>query len=292
MTIISTKNKDALVKLSLLAASSASIFIVLLIFLFLLKEAMPFFADSARETLFSKRWIPVSFQEETFGILPLISGSLLVTGIASLLAIPAGIGCAIYIAELAAPYEREVLKPIIEILAGIPSVVLGFFGLMVIAPMVQNIFDLPSGLNALTGSLILALMALPTITTISDEAIRSVPSAYKEASLAIGANHIQTIFKVLVPAALPGIMAGVMLGIGRVVGETMAVLMVTGNAALLTLSPTESVRTVTATIAAEMGEVPFGSTHYQALFVLGAILMFSTFLLNIVALKISRRSQI
>ena len=276
----------------LLVASSASIFVVLLIFLFLLKEAVPFFFDSARETLFSKRWIPVSFLKETFGILPLISGSLLVTGLASLMVIPAGIGCAIYIAELATPWERGLLKPIIEILAGIPSVVLGFFGLMIIAPMVQNIFHLQSGLNALTGSLILALMALPTITTISDEAIRSVPQAYKEASLAIGANHMETILKVLVPAALPGIIAGVMLGIGRIVGETMAVLMVTGNAALLTFSPTESVRTVTATIAAEMGKVPFGSTHYQALFVLGVILMTSTFLLNVVALKISKRSQI
>ncbi|MCF6284695.1 MAG: phosphate ABC transporter permease subunit PstC [Candidatus Hydrogenedentes bacterium] len=288
---MSKTGSDAIIKALLLAASSASIFIVLLIFLFLIKESIPFFSDSAVTTLLTTRWMPVSFQKESFGIIPLVTGSLLVTGMASLLAVPAGVGCAIYIAELATPWEREFLKPIIEILAGIPSVVLGFFGLVVVVPMVQEIFHLHSGLNAVSGAIILALMALPTVTSISDDAIRSVPQAYKEASLALGASEITTILKVLVPAALPGIIAGAMLGVGRVVGETMAVLMVTGNAAQLSFSPMQSVRTVTATIAAEMGEVPFGSTHYHALFVLGAILMVSTFLLNAIALKASRRSR-
>ncbi len=291
MIRLSKTGSDAIIKALLLAASSASIFIVLLIFLFLIKESIPFFSDSAVTTLLTTRWMPVSFQKESFGIIPLVTGSLLVTGMASLMAVPAGVGCAIYIAELATPWEREFLKPIIEILAGIPSVVLGFFGLVVVVPMVQEIFHLQSGLNAVSGAIILALMALPTVTSISDDAIRSVPQAYKEASLALGASEITTILKVLVPAALPGIIAGAMLGVGRVVGETMAVLMVTGNAAQLSFSPMQSVRTVTATIAAEMGEVPFGSTHYHALFVLGAILMVSTFLLNAIALKASRRSR-
>ena len=291
MLHFNSKSKENGVKAILLVASSTSIFVVLLIFLFLFKEALPFFSNEARNTLLNSRWIPVSFQQETFGILPLLSGSFLITAMASLMVIPAGVACAIYISEIASPWEREILKPIIELLAGIPSVVLGFFGLLVVAPLVKEIFDLQSGLNALTGALILSLMALPTVTTISEEAIRSVPRAYKEASLAMGANEIETIFKVLVHAALPGIVAAAMLGIGRVVGETMAVLMVTGNAALLTFSPTESVRTVTATIAAEMGEVPFGSTHYQALFVLGIILLFATLALNIIALRIAKKAQ-
>lgn len=272
-------------------ASSTSILVVLLIFLFLAKEAAPFLSDPVRETLFARRWTPVSFQKETYGILPLITGSLLVTAMATVLVVPAGIGCAIYLAALATPRERDLLKPIIEILAGIPSVVLGFFGLVVIAPLVKDTFNLQSGLNALTGSLVLALMALPTVASISDDAIRGVPHAYKEASLALGANEITTIRKVLVPAALPGIVAAIMLGIGRVIGETMAVLMVTGNAALLTFSPVESVRTITATIAAEMGEVPFGSTHYSVLFMLGIVLMVATFLLNLAAMRVMKRSR-
>lgn len=283
MTPRALSRTDAIVKVLLVCASSVSVLIVLLVVLFLSKEAVPFLVDSARSTLFAKRWIPVSFQKEVFGILPLLSGSFMVTIIASGIAVPAGIGTAIYIAELARPVEREILKPIVEVLAGIPSVVLGFFALIAIAPLVKQTLSLPSGLTALTGALILALMALPTVISISEDAIRAVPGTYKEASLALGAGELETIFKVIVPAALPGIVAAVMLGVGRVIGETMAVLMVTGNAALLTFSPTQSVRTITATIAAEMGEVPFGSTHYHALFLLGAILMLFTFFFNMVA---------
>ncbi|HEY3250529.1 MAG TPA: phosphate ABC transporter permease subunit PstC, partial [Ignavibacteria bacterium] len=196
---------------------------------------------------------------------------------------------AIYISEIANAKEREFLKPFIEILAGIPSVVLGFFGLVVVAPAVKGLFGLNTGLTALTGAVLLAFMAIPTIITISEDAIKSVPAAYKEASLALGANKLITLWKVTVPAALSGIVAAVMLGMGRVVGETMAVMMVTGNAPVISLNPFTSVRTMTATIAAEMGEVTFGSAHYSALFWVGIVLMLMTFLLNLVSYRVLKR---
>jgi phosphate transport system permease protein len=195
----------------------------------------------------------------------------------------------VYISELARPLEREILKPFIEILAGIPSVVLGFFGLVVLAPLVKGAFGLPTGFTALTGAALLALMAIPTVISISEDAIRSVPESYKAASLALGASRMQTIWRVTVPAALPGIVAAVMLGTGRVIGETMAVMMVTGNAAVITGSPFKSVRTMTATIAAEMGEVPFGSDHYRALFCVGIVLLLATFGLNVIAQKVLKK---
>ena len=222
-------------------------------------------------------WKPVSFQKESFGIFPLITGTLLVTFIAMLIAVPMGVIGAAYLSEVARGAEREILKPFIEILAGIPSVVIGFFGLIVIAPLVKELFGLQIGLNALTGSILLAIMAIPTIMTISEDAIQSVPRSYKEASLALGASRFHTIWKITVPAAIPGIIAAVLLGMGRVIGETMAVMMVTGNAARISFSPFESVRTMTATIAAEMGEVPFGSDHYRALFLIGIVLLLMTF---------------
>jgi phosphate transport system permease protein len=170
-------------------------------------------------------------------------------------------------------------------------VVIGFFGLVVLAPIVKSAFGLYSGLTALTGALLLALMAIPTIISISEDAINSVPTSYKEASAALGASKLQTIWKVTVPAALSGIIAAVMLGMGRVIGETMAVMMVTGNAAIITANPVESVRTMTATIAAEMGEVPFGSDHYRALFWVGIVLLISTFALNMVSHRVLKRYQ-
>lgn len=271
--------------------ASMSLLIVLLIFLFLFKEAAPFAKEPGLMNLTGARWIPVSFQREQFGIVPLILGSVLVTLLASLLAVPFGVGAAIYIAELARPAEREFLKPCIEMLAAIPSVVLGFFGLVVLAPAVKNVFHLSTGLTALSGAILLALMAAPTIISIAEDAIRSVPRSYREASLAMGATHMQTVWKVTAPAALSGIVAAVMLGMGRVVGETMAVLMVTGNAAMITFSPFESVRTMTATVAAEMGEVTFGSTHYQALFWVGLVLLLATFVLNMIAQRVLRKYQ-
>lgn len=275
----------------LLACASTSILIVVLIFLFLFREAVSFVHDPGLSALLATKWVPTSFQDVSFGLLPLVTGSLLVTSIATALAIPFGVCGAVYIAEIAGPREREVLKPLIELVAGIPSVVLGFFGLVVVAPMVKAVFGLNSGLTALTGGLLLALMAVPTIITISEDAIRSVPRAYKEASLALGANRIQTIFKVVVPAALSGIVASIMLGMGRVIGETMAVIMVTGNAAKVTLSPFSSVRTMTATIAAEMGEVVFGSPHYAALFWVGIVLLVATFMLNLIAMRVLKKYQ-
>jgi phosphate transport system permease protein len=274
------------VQVLLTGAASTCILIVVLIFLFNAKEAAPFAAEPGLGALAAQRWSPVSFQEQVFGLLPLVTGSLLVTILATIIAVPFGVCGAVYLSEIAADPERAFFKPFIELLAGIPSVVIGFFGLIVIAPRLKSLFGLNSGLVALTGAIVLALMAVPTIVTISEDAIRSVPESYKQASLALGASRVQTIWKVIVPAALSGIVAAVMLGIGRVVGETMAVMMVTGNAALVTLSPFESVRTMTATIAGEMGEVAFGSAHYRALFWVGIVLLLFTFVLNIAAQRV------
>lgn len=275
-----------------MTCAATSILIVVLVFLFLGRESVPFIASHGVGELFGEVWQPVSFEDEQFGILPLITGSVLVTLLATIIAVPFGVVSAIYIAEMASPIEREIWKPVIELLAGIPSVVLGFFGLVVVAPLVKETFGLTSGLNALTGAFLLALMAIPTIISISEDAIRNVPQSYKEASYSLGASKLQTIWKVTVPAALSGIVAAVMLGLGRVVGETMAVMMVTGNAAIITFSPVEPVRTMTATVAAEMGEVPFGSDHYHALFVIGVVLLFMTFCLNMVAQKVLKKYRI
>lgn len=281
--------KNKAIKLGFLGMASTSIFIMLLIFAFLFKEALPFVKHPGLTSLLDLKWLPVSFQEQRFGLLPLLTGTCLITSLAMLLSVPVSVLSSIYIAEVARPSEKEFLKPFIELLASVPSVVLGFFGLVVLAPMLKSVFGLESGLNALSGAILLALMATPTIISVSEDAINSVPSAYKNASLALGASRIQTVFKVVVPAALPGIIAAVMLGAGRVIGETMAVLMVTGNAARITINPLESVRTMTATIAAEMGEVPFGSTHYQALFWIGIVLLMMTFSLNIIAQKFLKK---
>jgi phosphate transport system permease protein len=280
------------IEVALVVAGSTSIVIVVLVFLFLFREAAPFAADPGLSALLGERWVPVSFQKELFGIYPLLSGSALVTGMATAIAIPFGVVGAVYLSEVATPVENEILKPFIELLAGIPSVVIGFFGLVVLAPLVKSVFGLETGLNALTGALLLALMAIPTIISISEDALRSVPESYKQASLALGANEIQTIWRITVPAALPGIVAAVMLGMGRVIGETMAVMMVTGNAAQFTFAPFESVRTMTATIAAEMGEVPFGSDHYRALFWVGIVLLVITFVLNIIAQRVLKQYSV
>ena len=278
-----------IIKYFLQSCGSLSIIIVLLIFLFLFKEAIPFIGSPGLGELFHSVWNPVSFQKEEFGIYPLITGSILVTILATVIAIPFGIIGAVYISEVASPREREFLKPFIEILAGIPSVVLGFFGLIVIAPLIKQIFDLNTGLTALTGAVLLAFMAIPTIMSISEDAIKSVPSAYKEASLALGASKLETIWKVVVPAALSGIVASVMLGMGRVVGETMTVMMVTGNAPVISMNPFTSVRTMTATIAAEMGEVTIGSDHYMALFWVGLVLLLMTFILNMISYRVLKK---
>lgn len=227
-----------------------------------------------------KAWYPTSEPAAQFGILSLILGTLWVTLGAILIALPIGIVTAIYIGEVAHPRIRSFFKPLIELLAGIPSVVYGFFGLVIIVPLIQRAFNLAVGETALAGSIVLAIMALPVIITISEDAIRTTPVSLKEASLALGASHWQTITRVVLPYSRSGIIAAFILGIGRAIGETMAVLMVTGNAAMIPTTFLEPVRTIPATIAAELGEAPFGGTHFKALFALGIILFIITFAFN------------
>ncbi|MCK9156015.1 MAG: phosphate ABC transporter permease subunit PstC [Paludibacteraceae bacterium] len=236
---------------------------------------------SLSEFFLGKEWFPTAVPAAEFGILPLLLGTLLVSFGTIAIALPFGIAVAIYLAEIADPRIRKFFKPIIELLAGIPSVVYGFFGLVVIVPLIQKIFGLPVGETGLAGSIILAIMALPTIITVAEDAIRTTPRVMKEASLGLGATHWQTIWRVVVPYSISGIMAAVMLGIGRAIGETMAVLMVTGNAAVMPTSLLEPVRTIPATIAAELGEAPVGSTHYQSLFMLGCILFLLTLIISL-----------
>lgn len=261
----------------------SSIGFVLLIFLFLLKEGLPTFFEVAPENLFGTRWYPTF---DLFGTLPLILGSLLVTVTAIAIALPLGVATAVFVREVSPGWAREILKPMIEVLAGIPSVVLGFFGMTILAPLVREGLGAPTGLTAFTGGLILAYMALPTIISVAEDALDAVPKSYRDAGLAMGATQWQTIWRVVVPAARSGILTAVMLGMGRAIGETMAVMMVTGNAARMPLtldSLFRPVRTMTATIAAEMGEVARGSTHYHVLFGIGIILFVITFLLNLIA---------
>jgi len=234
-----------------------------------------------------KQWYPTSQPSALFGVMPLLLGTLWVSLGAILIALPFGLAVAIYLAELANERLRKTLKPIIELLAGIPSVVYGFFGLVVIVPLIQKAFSLPVGETGLAGSIILAIMALPTIITVAEDALRSTPRAMKESSLALGATHWQTIRKVVIPYSISGITAAAVLGIGRAIGETMAVLMVTGNAAVMPTTLLEPIRTIPATIAAELGEAPAGGTHYEALFLLGCILFLLTLIISITVEMIS-----
>ncbi len=231
--------------------------------------------------LLGKDWYPTAEPAVQLGVLPLILGTLLVSIFAIIFALPIGIATAIYMAEIADPRLQKILKPVIELLAGIPSVVYGFFGLIVIVPLIHDVFDLPVGETALAGSVVLAIMALPTIITVSEDAIRNTPRSMKEASLALGANRWQTISRVILPYSMSGITAAAILGIGRAIGETMAVLMVTGNAAVMPHSLLQPVRTIPATIAAELGEAPQGGVHFKALFALGCILFVITLLINL-----------
>jgi phosphate transport system permease protein len=262
---------------------------VLLIFLFLLREGVPVFFEVSPDELFGTRWYPTF---DLFGTLPLILGSVWVTVTAIVIALPLGIATAVFVREVAPNWAREILKPMIEVLAGIPSVVLGFFGMTLVAPLIRETLGAPTGLTAFTGALILAYMSLPTIISVAEDALDAVPKSYRDAGLAMGATQWQTIWRVVVPAARSGIVTAVMLGMGRAIGETMAVMMVTGNAARMPISLSlietlnslfRPVRTMTATIAAEMGEVAQGSTHYHALFGIGIVLFLLTFIINLTA---------
>jgi phosphate transport system permease protein len=238
-----------------------------------------------------KEWMPTAQPAPQFGVLPLIAGTLWVSLFAILIALPLGLGVAVFLSELASEPVRKVVKPAIELLAGIPSVVYGFFGLVVIVPLIQRLFNLPVGETAFAGSIILAIMALPTIITLAEDAMRNTPATMREASLGLGATHWQTIYRVVIPYSASGISAAVVLGIGRAIGETMAVLMVTGNAAVILHSLFEPVRTIPATIAAELGEAPNGGTHYQSLFMLGCILFVITMLISILAEVVGKKRR-
>jgi len=256
---------------------------VLLIFVFLLREGLPLFFDVPVGELFRTRWYPTF---DLFGALPLILGSVLVTVAAMIIALPLSVAAAVFVREVAPRWARDILKPMIEVLAGIPSVVLGFLGMTVIAPLVREFTGMPTGLTAFTGALLLAYMALPTIISVAEDALDAVSKTHRDAALAMGATQWQTIWRVVVPAARSGMVTAVMLGMGRAIGETMAVMMVTGNAARMPLGRDalfRPVRTMTATIATEMGEVARGSVHYRALFAIGLVLFLLTFLINLAA---------
>jgi phosphate transport system permease protein len=242
--------------------------------------------------IMGREWFPTAEPVVQLGVLPLILGTLMVSFFAILFALPVGLATAIYMAEVADERLRKILKPIIELLAGIPSVVYGFFGLIVIVPLIHDKFNLPVGETALAGSIVLAIMALPTIITVSEDAIRNTPRSMKEASLALGANRWQTIARVIIPNSISGISAAAILGIGRAIGETMAVLMVTGNAAVIPHSLLQPVRTIPATIAAELGEAPKDGVHYKALFALGCILFLITLVINLWVQSISTKRKI
>ncbi|MGM0471887.1 MAG: phosphate ABC transporter permease subunit PstC [Bacillota bacterium] len=261
-----------------------TVIILIGIFYLLLSEGLPTFSEvSITEFLTSTDWNPTSYSNPSYGILSLVFSTLAVTIGSLLFSVPLGIACAAYLAEVADSRVREILKPVIEILAGIPSVVIGFLGIVLVGPMIANLFNLSNGLNVINGAILLGIMALPTIISISEDAISAVPDKYKQASLALGTNRWHTLIKVTLPAALSGITAAVMLGMGRAIGETMAVLMATGNAPAFPRNIFDSVRTMTATIAVELGEVPYNTTHYYSLFAIGLVLFIMTFLVNLVS---------
>jgi len=273
------------------ASGYSAIVFVALIFFFLLREGLPALGEIQLNVLFSQRWYPI---EGYFGILPLITGSIIVTLGAMLIAFPFGIGTAIFIAEIAPRWLREILKPLVELLGGLPSVVLGFLGILVLSPNLRTLLDLPTGLSALAGSLLLAGIAVPTIVSIAEDALDAVPLSYREGAWAMGATRWQTIWRVTLPAARSGVLTAIMLGIGRTIGETMAVMMVTGNAPVLATrwdSLFHPVRTMTATIAAEMGEVASGSVHYHVLFFIGMVLFLISLAVNLSASAVVFRSK-
>jgi len=269
----------------------SSILFVTLILVFLAREGLPALTQVPLKDLFGTRWYPI---EGLFGIWPLIYGSVLVTLGALLIGIPFGIGTAVFLSELAPTWVKTLLKPVIEVLAGLPSVVLGFLGIQLVAPFFRQFLNLPTGLTAFTGAVLLGFITIPTIVSISEDALNTVPSSYRQGAMALGANHWQTIWGVTVPAARSGLLTAVMLGVGRAIGETMAVMMVTGNAPVLPHSWNAlflPARTMTATIASEMGEVATGSNHYHVLFFIGIVLFLISLVVNLTASSLALRSR-
>ena len=281
---------EALIRL---CGISAVIF-VFGIFFFVCREAFPLAYNdkfSLFEFLTSTLWYPTSEITRRYGILAMLVGTFSVTMLAMLMAVPFGIGAAIYISEFSAPRTREILKVLIELLAAIPSVVWGFIGLTIISRSLVRFAGADVGVNMLNGAILLALMSVPIIVSLAEDSLRAVPDTYREAAIAMGATRWQMVFRVLLPGARNGLLAAVLLGLGRAVGETMAVLMATGHAIQIPHSPLDSVRTLTANIAAELGEAPVGSAHYQVLFLTGVLLFLITFLVNFSAGLVIRKAR-
>jgi phosphate transport system permease protein len=265
----------------------ASITTLFLIMVFLFKEGLPIFKSvSIKDFVFGRYWYPTS-EPPDFGIFSLIVASVLVTTASAVISIPLGVMTAVYLAEIASKRVSEIAKPVVELLAALPSVVIGFFGMVLVAPFLQSVFNIPTGLNLFNAALMLAFMSIPTICSISEDAIHSVPVALKEASLALGATHLETIIRVILPASISGISTAVILGLSRAIGETMVVLMVAGGAAMLPESIFDPVRPMPASIASEMAEAPVGGEHYVALFATGIVLFLFTFTFNLIADHIS-----
>ena len=279
----SNLRREHLITFLIKSAGYSAIVFVGMIFIFLLLEGLPAIQEINLSTLFSSRWYPI---EDYFGILPLIGGSILITLGAISIAVPFGIGTAVYLSEIAPRWIRDILKPFIEILGGLPSVVLGFLGILILSPFLRKLLDLPTGLTALTGAVLLGGIAIPTVVSVAEDALDAVPKSFRDASLAMGATEWQTIWRVTLPAARSGVLTSIMLGVGRAIGETMTVMMVTGNAPILPKGISDlfsPVRTMTATIAAEMGEVANGSVHYHFLFLIGIVLFLISLIENITA---------
>jgi phosphate transport system permease protein len=286
------RKKERVIKLLFTVTAFASLAFLVGIILVLFKEALPIFKTvSLPAFLGGRSWYPTAEPPE-FGILPLILASLWVTAGALVICVPLGVGSALCLHELAGNKQRALLKPVIEILASVPSIIYGFFGMVVVAPFLQNLLDLPIGLTAFTTSLILGVMATPTVASLAEDALSYVPRSFREASFAVGADRWQTLTKVIIPAAGSGISTAIILGMSRAIGETMTVLMVAGGSAIIPESIFDPVRPMTAAIAAEMGEAPVGGEHYHALFAIALILFLITFAFNIAAELISRRYRL
>lgn len=281
---------EILIERAIQVTGISAIVLVIMIFAFLFREGIPAILQVPIGDLLSTRWYPI---EVYFGLLPLIAGSLIITVGAAIIALPLGVATAIFIAEIIPDWARDFLKPLVEVLAGIPSVVIGFMGMLVITPFFRTFLDIPTGLTAFTGMVLLAWMALPTVVSVVEDVLDTVPRTYRDAGLALGMTRWQTISRIVLPAGKSGILTALMLGVGRAIGETMTVMMVTGNAARMPRHPLDifmPARTMTATIAAEMGEVAQGSTHYHILFAVGLALFVITFVINLAAAAVVFRS--
>jgi phosphate transport system permease protein len=281
----SKPTSERVIEFIIRAGGFSSIILIFAILFFILKESFPFLVGKFEfgEFFFSTKWNPASVHNVTYGILALIVGTLTVTILSMLIAVPLGLACAFYISEFCTPKLRETYKILIEFLAAIPSVVWGFVAIMMINPLIINVFKVPIGLNILNASIILALMSLPLIVSVGEDALRAVPETYREAAEALGATRWEVATRVLLPAAKNGLMAAALLGVGRALGETMAVLMATGHSIQIPHSVFDPARTLTATIAAELGESPKGGEHYQALFAIGLVLFILSFIVNLSA---------